>query len=250
MSEQPPYRELAELLQQMRSRPLGLHGTKAKWTGDILRRGLTRPDAGWFALQPASGSVLGATFALACYFALSLRVCNELAQQSAEQGYTHWFVRHPEDFPVLLFFKDARRQHETWNRYLCLAPGYVELTVPYTKTARAGRQVPSEAFVYQPYSPTFFDLYTAEQEAQQRLQYATAIEADSTSFVRKCCVNGEPLMGSSLPLHAVQSKLAYFCTALADQMITCILPVLHTSIFSTMQTSQLFADADNWQERI
>jgi hypothetical protein len=121
---------------------LGLHGVKRRWVETTVAHGLWRDSAAWFLTPPGSGHPeLDATVAAAVYLALGPATRARLVAHTVPGRYTDIFEREPGLLPDLIFFEDRPTGRETLHRYVWRHPAAPSLTAPYTKVARAGRDV-------------------------------------------------------------------------------------------------------------
>jgi hypothetical protein len=121
---------------------LAVHGMKRRWAAATVRDGLTRESAAWF-VQPAGADDAGLerTLAAAAFLALAPATRTRLAAATGAGAYREFFARAGDLLPALLLFSDEPTGQETWHRYLWPGPPGPGSTYPYTKVARAGRQV-------------------------------------------------------------------------------------------------------------
>jgi hypothetical protein len=190
---------------------LGLHGVKRRWVEQTVASGLRRDSAAWFLIPPGlTGAELDATFAAAVYLALAPATRARLIADPVPGHYGEVFEREPELLPDLIFFGDRPTGRETLHRYQWQQPPAPVPTVPYTKVARAGREVTlhdTSTWVYRG---------DARQIAAIEQQVDEAPEPDlwwrDPSLLRRV-EPGDPLAQAAQALH--HTKIGAVCWAVA-----------------------------------
>jgi hypothetical protein len=120
----------------------GLHGVKRRWVERTVADGLRHDSAAWFLtpLRPGDPG-LDATVAAAVYLALAPATRARLVADPGRGRYGEIFEREPGLLPDLVFFRDRPTGREALHRYVWLRSPAPSPTAPYTKVARAGREV-------------------------------------------------------------------------------------------------------------
>ncbi|MFI9842507.1 hypothetical protein ACIHFD_36110 [Nonomuraea sp. NPDC051941] len=185
---------------------------KRRWSSTILEHGLIRDSAAWFVPSPSAddSETFRRTLAAAVYLALGTSTRAELATMTGHGAYSAFFAAAEDSMPVLLFFRDKPTGHEVWHRYLWTGPPTPGPTCPYTKVARAARDVPLSGRHVQVVEADHAAVVRAERSADATRTYGSA-----PLHLRRLAVND---LAHGEPAETGRDKLTLLCAILAADL--------------------------------
>jgi hypothetical protein len=188
------------------TRLLAIHGMKRGWVGATVADGLIRDSAAWFIRPEGSDDTeLVRSLAAVVFLALAPATRTLLAGLTGPSEYAAFFAANERMLPAVVLFADEPTGYERWHRYVWPGPPKAGMTFPYTKVARAGRQV------------RFTDRSTCVVKVRQDLVVSAEAAADElptsrigvTELTRLDADDQEPV------IRAGADKLSRVCAALA-----------------------------------